>query len=228
MSHPIYHRSIQTKRRISKANIRYTVLTAFFSQPIPLNFHDKYNKLICVCVFWLKYNNLQKFHQIFVLLNEFECVRCCNQWKIPIHEFKSVFVYEYISYRVSIAHTGLNRHGFHCKSSRLYDGRCVCECECHVGGIRGVSNRRTARTYFCIKINVFTQVCIYYIVGCIRTGLSICFLLLVLFWFYFSIQIRFMSLSQLDSRIFHTYLCTAHPFIYNKKYVWFAIDWSEL
>lgn len=105
VSNSIYHRSIQTKRRISKANIRYTVLTAFFFN----QFHwiSMTNPFIDVCEFWLKYNNLLKFHQIFVLLNEFECVRCCNQWKIPIHEFPSVFVYEYISCRVSIAHTGL-------------------------------------------------------------------------------------------------------------------------
>lgn len=100
VSHSIYHRSIQTKRRISKANIRYTVLTAFFFSTNSIEFPWQIHSLMCVCVFWLKYNNLLKFHQIFVLLNEFECVRCCNQWKIPIHEFQSVCA-------VCIAHTGL-------------------------------------------------------------------------------------------------------------------------
>lgn len=121
VSHSIYHRSIQTKRRIFKANIRYTVLTAFFF----LNqFHwiSMTNTCTVVCV-------LVEIQQFAKISSNF----CFAQWVWVckmLQSMKNTYTWVSIciclriciSCRVSISHTGLNRHGFHCESSRLYDG----------------------------------------------------------------------------------------------------------
>lgn len=119
MSHSIYHRSIQTKRRISKANIRYTVLTAFFFN----QFHwiSMTNPFIdvCVCV-------LVEIQQFAKISSNF----CFAQWVWVCKMLQSMKnTYTWVSICMCrvycshwIAHTGLNKHGFHCESSRLYDG----------------------------------------------------------------------------------------------------------